>query len=77
MVNAEGLRFVHPETKEVIVTHPYPDVSSFRFSAEQITLKLGGLVQRAQINVRGQTDRGQEICHIMGFYIAAQNSGGR
>jgi len=73
-INAEGIKLIHPEKKEVIVSLPYQEISSWRFAPESISMKTGGMVQRAQKNLKAQTDQGQEICHIISLYVAAQSN---
>ena len=70
-INSEGIRLLHPEKKTVLVSHTYQEISSWRFGAENISMKIGGMVQRAQKNMRAQTDQGEEICLIISFYVAA------
>ena len=74
VLNSEGVKLIGLEDKKELVSLPYREISSWRFSQEQISMKIGGMVQRAQINMRGQTDKGQEICHTMSMYFAALNS---
>jgi hypothetical protein len=47
----------------------YRDISGWSFGADRINLKTGGLMEKDQINIKGFTERGEEICHVISSYV--------
>jgi len=70
-INSEGVRLVHPEKNTALVSHTYQEISSWSFGPDYVKMKTGGMVQRAQKNMKGGTDLGEEICLIISYYVAA------
>lgn len=70
-INSDGIRLVHPEKKTALVSHTYQEISSWSFGPDYIKMKTGGMVQRAQRNMKATTDLGEEICLIISYYVGA------
>ena len=68
-VSSSGIKFVDLKTNVTLITYGYREVASWRYGPDHVNIKIGGLVQKVQRNIRGYTPHGQEVCHIISLYV--------
>lgn len=66
-VNPKGILIINPDTKEVLVTHPYSEVPTWGHSGTSFVLHIGNLIKQTKLYF--STEQGKEINDLVRAYV--------
>ena len=63
-----GVMLVNRSTKQPIVLWSYKEISTYSAGVDRVNIKLGGMMEKDQMNFKAYTVQGREICQILNIY---------
>jgi myosin-7 len=67
-INKQGVSLIHPQTKEILVTHPFSQISSWSSGPGFFSMILGDQIRGARMYC--ETTLGQKMDDLLTSYIA-------